>query len=184
MTFLDNFIVYIQNLNKKDFEKYLISFLLSILILLGSTIYYIYNKNYNLILEIKKLKELVIKTTNIIKDNVKIEQKEKQQQQLLEQNKDFSIKTYFEQFCKEKNVIPELNWGDTITREIEGSDKFDEVLLTATFKNQTTQIVLKILDSLEKNKLVYTKELTITNENNKKITFEITIATIKYKKTF
>ena len=181
MKVFTNFAIYLQNLNKKDFEKYLVIFLVSITILFGSITYYIYTKSSEKVTQIKSLKELTNKITKIISDNEKMQQEEQRLQQLLEQNKDFSMKIFFEQFCREQNITPESGW-EAIPLPIEGSEKFDEIVLSTTFKGINTQTLTKILDALDKKEIAYIKELTIKNEDNKKITVDITLATKKYKK--
>ena len=179
MKILINFATYLQNLSKKDFERYLIICLATIASLALAINYHIYSQSSRLVLQIKNLEKTVGKTTQIIKDYEKLEIKEQELQKLLEQNRDFNIKTFFEQFCSQNQIAPDPNW-ETITRSLDGSDKFDEVVLAAKFKNQTTQKLVTILDALDKKEMVYIKELNIKNTENKKITFDITIAAKKY----
>lgn len=179
MKILINFATYLQNLSKKDFERYLIICLVTITSFALGINYYIYSQSSELVLQIKNLEKTVNKTTQIIKDYEKLEIKEQELQKLLEQNRDFSIKTFFEQFCSQNQITPDPNW-EAITRSLDGSNKFDEVSLAAKFKNQTTQKLVTILDALDKKEMVYIKELNIKNTENKKITFDITIAAKKY----
>lgn len=182
MKILYNIADYIQKLNKKDFEKNLVIFLSIIIISsLGST-YFIYNKSNDLIEKIRLTKKLSLKTMNIIKLHEKMQKEEDKLQKMLEQEKEFDIQTYFEKFCSEQNITPEGSGWETITQELTGSDKFDEISLSVTFKNETTQKLVSILETLNKKNIVYIKELIIKNEN-KKILFDITIATKKLKRS-
>ena len=182
MKILNNFANYIQGLNKKEFDKYLTLFLLAIAALSAILTYSFYKNNSNKVTQIKSLEQLTNKSAKIISDNTKMQQEEERLQLILQQKKDFSIKTFFEQFCSTQNITAEPGW-DAITQPLEGSDKFDEVILSTVIKNQTTHGMVKILDSLDKEEIIYIKELTIRNEDNKKITFDITIATKKYKRS-
>ncbi|MFH1461499.1 MAG: hypothetical protein ABIF12_00940 [bacterium] len=173
---------HIQKLNKKEFEKNLFIFLGLILFTFLITTYFIYDKSNELIEKITATKKLTLKTTDIIKTYEKMQKEENKLQKMLEQETDFDIKTYFEQFCSEQKIIPEGSWKPT-TQELTGSDKFNEVIISATFKDQTTQKLVEVLEALNKKYIVYIKELIIKNENNKKITFDITIATKKFKKS-
>jgi hypothetical protein len=175
-------ITYIQKLNKKDFEKNLIFFLAIIAMFSFGGIYFIYTEKEDLINKIKTTKRLVLKTTNIIKKYEKMQQEEDILQKLLEQETDFNIKTYFEQFCTQQQITPEGNW-EAITQELPGSDKFDESVISATFNNQTTKKLIDILQALNEKDIVYIKELIIKSEDNKKINFDITIATKKFKRS-
>ena len=179
MKVLDNLAIYIQTLNKRDFKRYLGLFLGVVTIIVAMIAYYTYSKSSFLVSEIKKLEILVGKSSKIIAQNEKLEEQEQQLQQLLEQNKEFSMKTFFEQFCSQQGITPDAGW-ETINLPVEGNDKFDEVSLSATFKNQTTQNLVKVLEALDKKEIIHIKELSIKNAGNKKITFDITIATKKY----
>jgi hypothetical protein len=112
----------------------------------------------------------------------RLQQKEDQLQNLLKQYKEFNMNTFFEQFYKEQNMTPEANWG-TVPVPIEGNENFDEVILNATFKNQTTEKLTKMLDALDKKENVYIKDLVIRNTFNKKIDFDISLASMRYKRT-
>ncbi|MCK4650770.1 hypothetical protein KAT08_01215 [Candidatus Babeliales bacterium] len=180
MKVLNQLTDYIQNLKEKDFKKYLTIFLIVTVFLAVGTTYYFYDKNNKLILQIKKLDGLIKQTIKLIKEHKTIKGKEKQLEKLLEKNKDFDIRSFFESFCKEKHITPEPAW-DTTTIPLE-SDKFDEIELTATLKNLTTQKLVEIIQSLNKKEIIYIKEITITNEKNKTITIDITLAAKKYKK--
>ena len=179
MKVLNNFAIYLQTLNKKDFDRYLGLFLIVVALLSGLTTYYIYSKSKVLVAEVKKLEELVNKTTKLIHQNELLEQKEQDLQQLLGLNKEFNMKTFFEQFTAQQGMLPDPGW-ETITQPVEGSEKFDEVILAATFKNQTTQNLVKFLDALDKNPTIFIKDLFIKNAGNKQINFDMTIATKKY----
>ncbi len=181
MKAIKNFAVYVQKLSKKDFEKYLTLFLISTALIAGITTYYIYSKDSAKVAQLKRLEQLTEKTSRIIADHERMQKEEERLQQLLEQNKDFNMKTFFEQFCGQQNITPEPGWD---TRTLPVSEKFDEVELSATIKGQTTQNMVKFLDALDKKEIVYIKELVVKNEGEKKINFDITLATRKTKKGF
>jgi hypothetical protein len=182
MKVFDNLANYIQNLNKKDFEKYLSLILLGITLLGFITVYQIYNKSSRLITQIKNTEKLAQKSISTVLEYDKLQQKETQLQELLKQNREFDIRVFFEQFSKEQNMIPEPNWTP-IELPVEGNENFDEVVLTAAFKKQTTEKLVNMLDALEKKeKNIYIKELVIRNNLDKTIDFEISLATMRYKR--
>lgn len=175
-------IKHIQKLNKKDFEKNLTMFLAIITMISFGGIYFIYTEKEELINKIKATKRLVLKTSNLVQTYEKMQKEEDKLQKLLEQEKDFNIKTYFEEFCSKQQITPEGNW-EAITQELPGSEKFDESVISATFNNQTTKKLIDILQALNEKTIVYIKDLIIKSEDNKKISFDITIATKKFKRS-
>jgi hypothetical protein len=172
----------IQNLNKKDFEKYLIISLIGIFFIGSLFVYQIYRKSTYLIQQIKNTEKLAQKASTMFAEYERLQQKEEQLQNFLKQNKEFNMNTFFEQFYKEQNMNPEANWS-TVTVPIEGNENFDEVSLNATFKNQTTEKLTKMLDALDKKENIYIKDLVIRNTMNKKIDFDISIASMRFKRT-
>lgn len=167
---------FIQNLNKKEFQRYLIIALSCIGLLMGSVIFYIYRSSSHLVAEIKKIERFGNKAAEILSEHEKLQKEEERIQVLLDKYKNFDIQGDFEQFFKEQNIVPEAGWGTTIETI---NPKFDEIILSASFRNQTTQKLVEFLQKLDEKEIVYIKNLTIRSEKNKKITFDISIATKK-----
>jgi hypothetical protein len=129
----------------------------------------------------KILDRLIIKTNHILADNDAIEKKEQSIKKLIQDNKTFDIREYFEKFCKDQKIkIPLEDW-DSKTQPVEGSDTFDEVILEAKFKEQTTEKLINIIKELNKTKIVYIKALELENTERKTINIDITLATKKLK---
>jgi len=97
---------------------------------------------------------------------------------ILDKNKDFTMPGFFEQFCREQNIVPEQGWNP-LSEPV--NDKFDEIILKATFKGLSTEKLVKIIEALDKKEIVYIKQLEIHNEGENKINVDLTLATKKYK---
>lgn len=179
MEFLDQIIIYIERLDQKKFLQQAGIFLACITLVTGGIVYLIETKRNTEIANLKELSELSQKSAKVIRESEKIKLEEERVRALLDDNKNFSIKTYFEQFCRAHEITPEAGW-DTETRSIDGNDMFDEILLPAVFKNQTMEHLVTILNDLDENEIVYIKELEIKNAEQN-ITFTLTIATKKQK---
>lgn len=171
----------IQDLDARQLQKYIIISLAGAALCSCFALYYIHQKNEELITQIKQMRTLSGKLMNIFENNRNMIKEELRIKELLDKNRDFTMKGFFEQFCREQNLIPEQGW-DTRTEQV--SEKFDEVTLPATFKQQTTESIVKVLDALEKKDIVYIKELDVRNDGPGKIAVTITLATKKYKTLF
>lgn len=169
---------FVQGLSKKDFDKYLIICLVGITLIAGGISFYIYNKSSELILNIKQFETLAQKSMQILRDNQRMQQQEERFKLMVEKNPDFTINGFFEQFCRDLAITPETGWA---ARTDQINEKMDELTIPATFKGQTTEKLVAVLEALEKKEMVYTKDLRIRNEANKKIAFDITIATNRYR---
>ena len=172
---INNLALHIQKLSKKDLDHYIIGAVASVGIILLAMVYYIHTTSSELVARIEQVKALAQKSSVLVQKYEKIQEEEIRLESLLEKYKDFNIKIYFEQFCKEQGLMPDPNW-DTSVEIVK--EKFEEVTLAATFKGQTTQKLVKILEALEKNEIIYIKMLNIkTEKNSKTISFDITLAT-------
>ncbi len=178
MEFLAKIAAYIQNLEHKQFKNYLLMSLLGVACAAGGIVYYIQLKNIELINKFKQVQSLTEKAYKIIADNRAMVKDEKRFKEQLDNNKDFTIQSFFEQFCREQSLTPEPNWNP---RSEEVNEKFDEITLPATFKGLTSDKLVQVLDALDKKEIVYIKELTLRKEEASKITCDIIIATKKYK---
>ncbi|MBU4269567.1 hypothetical protein KJ644_01555 [Candidatus Dependentiae bacterium] len=178
MKIINNLTNYIEKMSKKEFDKNLKLFIGLIFFLVIGLSYFFYTENSDLITRIRDINKLKIKIQNIETRYKKIQMEEDRLQKLLEEDKDFNLRKFFEEFCSQQNISPEPNWD---TQETVASDKFDEIKISAIFKNQTMQKLVEIIEELNKKGIVYLKELKIENQNNGKITFYIDLATKKFK---
>jgi len=180
MNFFDVLATTLAEQNKKQHKLFLLASLGIIVALSISGLYYLHMQRGSDIEELVALQELSKKNDGLMMKSERIQLEADRIQTLLESNKGFSIKTFFEGLTQEQKMKPEAGW-ETETRSIEGNDTFDEILLPATFKGQTTQSLVSLLAALENHELVYIKELEIKKESAKTISFQITIATKKRK---
>jgi len=174
----------IQSLTKQEFQQYLAVALASVGILsLGAT-YYVYHKSYSLRKDIQKLNTQTNKIEELIAKNVKLSQEEEIIRKILDENPDFNMFQYFEKFRTRHNIKPEPGWKPEDGEEIIGSEpgiKYKEVILRATFKNQTMEKLVSVLQDIYKEQIVYLKSLEIAAQDSK-ISFELELATKQYKK--
>lgn len=181
MEIILNFINYLQSLSKKQIQQYFLVFFIGMSGAVFGLIYFVHSKSVDLLYEIKRLESLANKATSILEENQKMEIEEQRIQAMLDADRNFNIKSYFESFCQAQG-LPSQGWGDTRTEEL--NDKFDEVSLTASFKGQTTEKLVRILEDFYKKEIIYIKSLNVKQEPDKKISFNITIATKSLKSGF
>lgn len=180
MEFLAQLITSISALDRKKLHLYLgICLSLASFCTLGLW-YTLHARRSSQIEALKQLHDQAQKNDILIAKSEHIKKEEDRIQLLLEENRGFSIKTYFEEFCREHNLQAEAGWGSE-SRSIEGNETFDEVLLSATFAKQTTQSLVALLSSLDNNEIVYIKELEIKKEGKSHVGCSLTIATKKRK---
>ena len=148
MEFLGNVSEYILSLDSRQFLQHLVVFLCLCLLGGGGAVYYIYSMRSRYIEELKKLHITTARARKIVSEYDIVKAEEERVRGLLDDNKSFSMKSYFEQFCKQNAINPDSGW-DTDSRSIEGNDAFDEVVLQAQFNNQTTEKLVSVLNNLD-----------------------------------
>jgi hypothetical protein len=180
MSFLESIANTITHQSSKQHQLFLATVIGTVLVGLSGIIYFLYMQRDADVATLIDLQEASKKNNTLIAKSDKIKAEEERIKALLEENKGFSIKTFFETLTREQKLTAEAGW-DTEIRSIEGNDTFDEIVLSATFKNQTTQALVALLGVLDNNEIVYIKELEIKKEAKKTIAFTLTIATKKRK---
>ncbi|MBM3886984.1 hypothetical protein FJ364_03560 [Candidatus Dependentiae bacterium] len=169
---------YIHQLDRAMFNKYTAIGLGVMSLIIGSGIYFIYHSCSYYEKEIVKLQNMKKKTRKLLLDFNHIDAEEAQVKSMLNQHKNFDLKIYFELFCKEQGFTPSPDWNTSITPF---NPQVDEIVLTATFKGLVTENLVRMLQGFDKTPVVYLKNMRIKTEKDKKITCEITLATIQTK---
>lgn len=178
MEFLIKISNFIQHLEKKQLQKYIIAVLGCTSVIVMILMYYVYSQSAFLVNDMKRIERAAQKSAQLILTAEKLKKQEDHILNILDKYKDFDLQKEFEQFCKEQGCSPEPGWGSS-PEPI--NSKFDEEVLTATFKNQTTEKMVTYLEALEKKEIMYIKGLLVKSEKDKKITFDISIATKKLR---
>ncbi|KKQ32656.1 MAG: hypothetical protein US49_C0006G0107 [candidate division TM6 bacterium GW2011_GWF2_37_49] len=181
MDFIIKVATYLNNLPKKQFQKLLLIVIVSAFMVIIGMLYFIHSKSIEYADQIKKLENLSNKAVLILEDNQKMEVEALRIQVILDQNKEFNIKSYFEIFCQQNSLTPNQGWEP---RTDELNERFDEILLSASFKSLTTEKIVKIVEDFYKKEIIYIKSMSIKQESEKKVSFEITIATKAIKRGF
>jgi hypothetical protein len=181
MEFLVRIKIFFEQLDERQFQRYIALFF-ALLFLLSGIIFYTY---WSKISTLKTRAVFINRKRKEIKEILERYEIVKKQQAevdtMLAKDRDFKIAGYF------NDVITKLNLVQHKTREPETSrdtldNGYTEVKLYASFSNLSTQNVVEMLDALEQNERIYTKELEMYKPNsNKTINVNILIATLEPK---
>jgi hypothetical protein len=173
---------FFQNLNEKNFYKYLAVFLCSI-ILIGAFMIFRYYRN-------REYYTQKIATTNDLRQEVRTilekAQRVKREQiavnRMLEQEPDFKIRGYFEQLIATLG-LPDNKQVAVTTSQVDRDDQYRESILNAKFVEMNMKQLAELLQEIEKNRRIYAKELEITKSKKRPKTIEVslTIATLDKK---
>jgi hypothetical protein len=174
---------HILGLSKKEFHQYAATFLIAITIVATTATYYIYSVASSKMNLLENTRKFSNQAALIIDQHNQLEQEDAKIKKLLEKNKDFNLSMFFENLSNKHSMKPEPNWKPE-TEQLEGSEEFEEITLQASFKKQTTEKLVAFLNDIYEEAMVYLKELTISkNKDKPQISYEITLATKRYKPT-
>jgi len=182
MEFFDKIRDRIQDLEEKEFYRYLLILFLVLILLMGFFIFRFYrnvNSYKNRIEEIEDIREDSVK--DILARNENVQKRRKEVNAILEKEEGFKIIEYFEKLLqqlglgKAAEIVP-------IRRSL-GQLKYDESEITARLTGISTQGLCMLLEKLEQNKRINIKELEIkkSEKTPKAIDVTIKIATLQPK---
>lgn len=95
MKLLSQIADYVYALPEKDIKRYLLLSLGTVTIILALTIYILHTTTTSLLNKHKKTQQLISKTSQIIINNDRMKAKEQELKTLLDEHKDFDLRTFF-----------------------------------------------------------------------------------------
>lgn len=173
---------FIATRDKKEFYYYLIGLLALMLILLIGVMYYqsstvnYWRKRINSINDYREeVRKVISKDQHVLSQRAEVNK-------MLQENPDFKIDGYFTELIAKLRL--EGNKTQTsVSYADRGDPEYREVLLNAKFDTMNMRQLCELLDTIEQNKRIYTKELEIVKSKKMPNTIEVnvTIATLQAK---
>lgn len=182
MNILQSIKDFLQNLSKKNLIQVSLGIASFIILLIIGTILW---QNYTTSIlqkNLVKINKLRVESVELINKFQEVRAQQEYVSDLLTKDKDFRIKEFFDTMVKE--LFLERNEGNTasLSDPVDVGNEYDEIQLGAQFTSITTKQVCEILEKIEKNKLVYVKELTLTKiQQTALLDVSIKIATLQLK---
>jgi hypothetical protein len=177
MQVLDKLRNRIQEWDEKELKTYLIVTLSAISLVLVLFVAFYLKRVSTLKKQIHYVNEKREEVKTILDKYEVVDQQEKKIDALLEEKGNFKIREIDDVF-KKLNLIPQTS----ATSQTEKDATYREASLKASFSGITMKQLCDLLEELEKNKLVYTKDLEITRAKQpQKIDVVLTLATLQKK---
>lgn len=180
MNVLEKIYAYFEQLDTKTFRNYI---LILGAIYIAIVVFFIYRHVSYIHFLQRKMAQLNIKREdmqNLLARYEIVKNQQTEVDKLLEKDKDFKIGGFF------NNIINTLGIAKLKSREPETSKElldngYTEVKLYASFNNMDIKIIATLLDKLEQNERIYTKETEIYKPNANTLNLNIVIATLESK---
>jgi len=167
----------LEKLDEKEFFKYGAIFLGIICLLSSAIIVRYYFKKSSLTKQMKSVNSLREEVKTILDRYERVKKQRDEVNALLDKNEDFILEEYVEQLRKQLGLTYVIESRTTAPRD----EVYKEIAINAKFTNMNMRELTELLQELEKNKLVYTKDLDIVKSKSRSGTLDvsITIATLK-----
>jgi len=181
MEFLNKIRDWVQDLEEKDFFKYLGIMLVVLVVIISFLMYRYYRK-------IGSLQERIIDTNEIREEKVKeiltkheiVKKRKAKVDAIIAKKEDFNILEVFEASLKKLNI--EWTKREETSKDLPELEKYIESELNASIEGIKMDKLCRLLQEFEKNERIYTKELHIKKSDPKKtpeaIDVSLTIATL------
>lgn len=177
MILLDRIREKLEKLDEKEFYKYCAIFL-GIILLLATIIivrYYITTSSLNK--QMKRVNAMREEVKEILDKYEMVKKQREEVNALLEKDEEFILEEYLERLRNRLHLTYTIESRTTAPRDT----VYQEIAINAKFTNMNMRELTELLQELEKNKLVYTKDLDIVKSKTRPGTLDvsITIATLK-----
>ncbi len=180
MKWLDNVQNYLNNLDAKSFRNYAIAFFAAFLLIFAYLIYNFYSNIHSLKNKINVLNRKRRDVKELLQQYELVQKQKKQVEEILNKEKDFKIKQFFDATLTKLGIIQnKKSADDSLGESLEG---YTERKLDATIENINTKQLAELLEELERTDRIYLKEVDIEKDKTSPaITVHIVIATLEPK---
>lgn len=175
--------LFFTNLESKRFYRYVLIFIIGILLLSAAGIFQYYRSIKSFRKEIQKVNALRAKAKDILTRTQIVDQQRAEVNALLMEEPDFKIGGYFKKLLTDLNITQKEKMETTQT--VEREDAYIEHTLTAQFVDMNMKDVTLLLEKIESNPRISTRQLEIKKSEKTPGTIEVTleIATLLPKAT-
>jgi len=182
MEFFDKIRDRVQDLEEKDFHKYLLVLFIVLILFISFFIYRFYSNVSYYQSEIQKINDIrADDIKDILSRDEDVKKRRKEVNAILAKDEGFKIINYFEKLLQQLGLGKAAQIDQT-TRSL-GELKYDEIEITPTLMGISTQGLCMLLEKLEQNKRINIKELEVKQsaKTPRAIDVIIKIATLQPK---
>lgn len=179
MTFIAKIKEYLDNLESKEFKKYLLIALGIMLMLIGLLIIQYYRSVSTLKARISALNRKRKDVQNMLERYERVKMQQIEVNSVLAKEKDFKISQYFEKLLDKLGISKNKIQEETLPKDV--LDGYTEWTLYANLTNLNTKKLSELLYAIEQEERIYTKDLEIEKASSQAINVKITIATLEPK---
>jgi hypothetical protein len=169
---------FIEELDERNFYHYLGGFLAVVVVLMLGIVYLQYSNVTALKKKIARLNRNRDSAQTILIKFEHVKQQKAEVAAILEKDKTFKIVGALNTILNELGLQPNKASHTTVTQNLESLPEYNEVRLTVNLVNLNTKQLTELLQEIEKNERMYSKDLEITKNIKPTIDVTLTVATL------
>ena len=182
MKILESLSAFLDSLDLRDFYKYIAITLGITLLLVSFTVYRFYSNVGYYKKQIQSISNQREEIQELLEKAALIKEQKKEVNAMLEADPNFKIAGYFDNVLAQLQLTSKKDKENEVTPPQElGEQDYNERILSAQFSNMNMKELSELLNVLEQNKRVYTKELEMQRSQKKppSLKVQLTIATLE-----
>lgn len=181
MQALNTLLTRIQQFPRDQFRRYLIAFFVGYSLIIGFLVIWHIRSVNNRMTRIKGINKKYLEVRNLLERYEMVKKQKAEVDAVLEKDKDFKIGGYFNTVLQQLNLLgKKTREPETSAEELENG--YREIKLYATFNGLNMKQLIDLLDALEQNERIYTKEVEVYKpEQDRTINVNLLIATLEPK---
>jgi hypothetical protein len=180
MAILDKLKNFIQDLDEKQFLRYLAGLFITLVILMSLILFFNYRKVHGLKKRIVQINNNRTSLQAILTTYERVKQQKADVAAMLEKDKNFKIVGYMDTLLNSLNLTGNRSNYTQSSEVKESLPEYIEVKLVTNFTSLNTRQLVELLHEIEKNERIYTKELEITRSpSTPTLDVVLTIATLE-----
>lgn len=179
MKLFDSIEQHIAQLDAKTFRNYLIAFFTILGLTLGIILWRYYSSTQSIHKNIRRINQEREQVQDIALRNALVKEQQRVVEALIKRNPNFKILGYFDTVLSQHNLTRNLS-SRPETRPTDLDTGHTEMTLTANLTGLNMKSIVELLDTLERNDRINTKEIEITKPGfGRTVNLNLTIATLE-----
>ncbi len=171
---------FINELDAKDFYKYMLVVVLLFLIIIGAILYFQHSALSSYEARLKTINKQRVELRSLLQEHGLVNKQREAVDAILSKDKAFRISNFFDLITKELGLSPHVTKDTVIENDL--GNGYVETQLDASFKDMDMKQVTDLLYKIEQSPRMYTKNLVLLKTpKSSKLDVTLVVATLQPK---
>lgn len=171
---------FINELDEKDFYKYMIIFVVLFLLILGIIMFFQHSALASYETRLKNINKQRVELRSLLQEHAIVNKQQEAVDTILSKDKGFRIADFFELITRELGLTQNVTKSPVVENDL--GNGYYETQLDASFKDMDMKQVTDLLDKIEHNPRVYAKNLGLhKTPKSAKLDVTLVVATLQPK---